>query len=133
MTRTSNTVQLIGFVGKKPIVNNNVDLPYVYFSLGETRQPASIMPSPNPDQLWHDCLATGAALTDQLKDISEGDRLLVQGTLDYDHKEIAGKTRKLAKIIITNFLFLGRNPEAKNITFRELEPTNSVKNTYEVH
>jgi len=55
---------------------------------------------------WHDCIGWGESLVKLLRHLRKGERLLVTGKLDYDVKEIDGKNRKLAKILINNFIYM---------------------------
>ena len=133
MWQTTNMMQLIGVVGKNPIVSyTGIDNSNVYFSLGETPDAAAFQKS---DRLtrWYDCIVTGHYNTVILTDIKTGDRLLVQGSIIYDKKQIEGRPSKLAKISIQNFELLGRNSVDKDIIYKETDPTGFQSRAGDAH
>lgn len=110
MNSLSNNVQLIGNLGKDPILttfDNGNKL--VKFSLATTDYYKDKSGEKVQDTQWHNLIAWGkiAELMDQI--LSKGSRVIVQGKLvsrSYDDKE--GNKRYVTEIVARDFVSLSK-------------------------
>lgn len=109
MKKPANQVQLVGNLGAVPELRTTEgNVPYITFSLAENagNKLNKETKKKEPKTRWHDCIAWGEQLTNLLKDLRKGEKLLVQGVLDYDTIELEGRNRKFSKIVVHDFLYM---------------------------
>lgn len=103
-----NKVLLDGNLGADPKVGKSKQgTPFISFDLAEDGG-RKLGPNGKPVKKtrWHECTAWGTKRVSLLSNLRKGDRLYVEGEIDYDVKAIDGKNYKFPKIVISDFLFL---------------------------
>ena len=106
--RAVNQVQIIGNLGKDPVSKvSKTKQSYIYFSLAEDGgKKLDGAGNRIKKTRWHDCIAWGDKLVELLSATQKGDKLLVQGILDYDFKDDGDQRHKLPRIVVYDFVYM---------------------------
>jgi single-strand DNA-binding protein len=113
MSRSLNKVQLIGNLGADPEIRTTPNGAKVaQFSLATTRQWTSASGERQEKTEWHKCVAWNGSKGTGLADVlaryaSKGDKLFVEGQLEYRQYEKDGDTRYVTEINVREILLLG--------------------------
>lgn len=118
MAKSLNRAQLIGNVGKEPEVRKTgTGTKVAEFSIATGRQWTGQDGQKKEKTEWHRCVAWDklAAIVESY--VGKGDRLYVEGEIQYRSYEKDGDTRYVTEIVVQNLVMLGGNGE------REERPT----------
>lgn len=92
----------IGFIGDKKSSNSGVD--YIFFSVAT---------SYNKKTSWHNCTAFGKTANFIAEKSAKGDKVYIDGTIDYSEYEKEGVKQKKTSIIVSIFQKLSWSTESK--------------------
>ncbi|MGB0906902.1 MAG: single-stranded DNA-binding protein [Maricaulaceae bacterium] len=106
--RAANQIQIIGNLGGDPKEGKATNgSPFLFFSLAEDGgKKLNEKKERVKKTRWHDCVAWGENLVGLLRHLKKGERLLVQGQLDYDVQSENSIKYKRPKIVIHDFIYM---------------------------
>lgn len=113
MSRSVNRVTLIGNLGADPEVRATPNGARVaQFSLATSRQWTNSKGDKQEKTEWHKCVAWNGAKGTGLADVLEkyakkGDRMFVEGRLEYRTYEKDGETRYVTELVVREIVLLG--------------------------
>ncbi|MEM6397676.1 MAG: single-stranded DNA-binding protein [Bacteroidota bacterium] len=111
----SNQVTLIGRLGEDPIyvtTQNGADLTRFSLATSSTRKDKEGKTIESTQ--WHRCIAWGALAIQLHKYLGKGRRVAVHGQLRYNkYTDKEGVKRSSTDIVLSDFSFLDKKPEAK--------------------
>lgn len=96
--KTINKIILLGYIGDDPRPNPNSRVPVTTFSLATNYKHQDI-----DKTVWHNCVAFNKTAENAALYIRKGDKVYVDGNIDYSTYDKDGVTMHSTKIIVQNF------------------------------
>lgn len=107
MSKSLNKIMLIGNVGSDPEVRKVGDGQVANFSLATNRIWTDASGTKREKVQWHRCNAWGKQAVVIEQYVKKGDRLYIEGEMEYGSYEKDGHTQYTADVKVWNFIMLG--------------------------
>ena len=108
MARSLNKVSLIGYIGSDPEIRaTSSGTRVAKLSLATNRKWKDSSGQEQEKTDWHRLTVFGKAVDIVEQWVKKGDRLYVEGRLEYSQTERDGETRYWTDIIVSDFVMLG--------------------------
>jgi single-strand DNA-binding protein len=121
MSRGVNRVSLLGNVGQDPDVRaTSSGTPIAKFSLATNRTYKDAAGTKREETQWHKCTVWGKLADIAEQYVKKGDRLYVEGRIEYSESETDGQKKYWTDIIVTEMVMLG-STEALRVESRASE------------
>ena len=117
MSHGVNKVHLLGNVGQDPDVRSTQSGARIAkLSLATNRKYKDAAGTPRDDTQWHRLIVFGKLVEVVEKWVHKGDRLYVEGRVEYSETEKDGQKRYWTDIIVSELMMLGDNhdPSARS-------------------
>ena len=126
MSRSLNKVFLIGNVGAEPEIRTTASgTKMAKLSLATSRRYNDRSGGVREDTQWHRLTVWGKLADVVEQYVHKGDRLYVEGRIEYSQTEDGGQTRHWTDIVVTELVMLGGQSERQGAPARSSAPAAS--------
>lgn len=126
MSRSINKAILVGNVGADPEIRTTAGGNKVAkLSLATSRRYNDRSGGVREDAQWHRLTVWGKLADVVEQYVHKGDRLYVEGRIEYSQTEYGGQTRHWTDIVVTELVMLGGQSERQDVPARFSAPTAS--------